>query len=708
MHSPRNGPTISQGVTAVYGAAVLTGALLVFQIQPIAGRFLLPVFGGGAAVWTTCMFFFQSMLLAGYAYAYWLTRSLRPTSQAATHGLLLVLSAMLMPPGFSIEDNAATGNPAALIWTILLTTLGFPFVVLAATAPLMQRWSSITQPERSPYRLYAVSNVGALLALLTYPVLVEPNLSLEGQTLAWSAGYAVFLLASLAACRVLWRRHEPVTAAAMNEGETSSRSWSAADAVLTVILSACGVVMLLAMTSQITQNVAPIPFLWILPLVVYLSTFIVCFGSDRWYDRPVWGSLFVVAACLLAILEFFGASATILVMVIASLLVLLCACMVCHGELYRLRPEPRHLARYYLLIAAGGALGGAFVSIVAPVVFERYWESLLGAYVIYLAFGVCIFRDMRRERSSPARKLPRQAQLDRWAGRLFAVGWTIGVLLYPVVVLLIERSLPRYDVVSTRNFYGVLKVRDLAGDGPPQRRLVDGTTIHGIQLLDPARRSEPLTYYSGPSGLGHVLNGLQGIDELRIGVVGLGVGTIAAYGRPGDTIRFYELNPAVVDLAFEHFSFLRDTPAAIDIVVGDGRISLERELRETGGRDYDLLVVDAFTSDAIPVHLLTKEAVRVYWSHLAPGGVLAIHVTNSYVDLVPVVAGVAAALGKHAVHLQSAATDEGTFTADWVMITESPMPAEGTPDGMTVTQLLPPPSAGVWTDDYSDLLRTLR
>lgn len=695
----------------IYAVAISTGAVLVFQVQPIAGKFLLPVFGGGAAVWTTCMFFFQTMLLGGYAYAHWLTSSLTPRNQAALHGALLLLSALLLPLGFSIGEPVSEEHPNALIWTTLLTTIGFPFVMLASTAPLMQRWSSMTRPTRSPYRLYALSNFGALLALLTYPVLIEPNLALEAQSVAWSAGYGLFLLLSLFACRLLWQSRglTPLSMGA-HHIDSARRSWTGVDASLTVVLSAGGVVMLLAVTDQMTRNVAPIPFLWIAPLVVYLSTFIVCFSGERWYDRPVWGSLFVVSACLIAILEFFGASASMATVMIGCLLVLLCACMVCHGELYRLRPEPQYLAKYYLLVAGGGALGGAFVSVAAPAVFETYRESLIGVYVIYLAFGISVFRDVRRQRDSATRRSARQARLDYWGERLFAAGWTLGIFIYPAVVFLVATSLPQYDIQSSRNFYGVLKVRDVYEDGPPQRRLVDGTTIHGIQLLDPGRRAEPLSYYGQRSGIGHLMRNIdRSGGGLRIGVVGLGIGTIATYAEPGDEIRFYELNPAVVELARTHFSFLRDSRATIDVVIGDGRISLERELAGVGARRYDLLVVDAFTSDAIPVHLLTREALGVYWSHLKPGGVLALHVTNSYVDFMPVIANVAAALGKHALHLQSPGEDSGTFPADWVIVAEEAGFASGSAtDGLTVKPLWPDPAARVWTDDYSDLLRALR
>lgn len=691
----------------VYGLAVLCGAVLVFQVQPIAGRFLLPVFGGGAAVWTACMFFFQFALLAGYAYAHALTTSVAPRRQAVVHAALLAVSIPFLPLAFAAGD-AGAGHPGAAIWAALSVSIGVPFVVLAGTAPLMQRWFSLTTTARSPYRLYALSNAGALAALLTYPFLVEPNLKLEAQTLAWSGGYVVFLAASLAACRRVWRRHPP--AASGDAPEAGDARFSPVAAASTVALAACGVVMLLAVTNQVTQNVAPIPFLWVLPLAVYLLTWIVCFSGERTYDRPIWGSLFVVAASCLILLEFFGASFGIVTVILAYLLVLGCVCIVCHGEVYRLRPAPGKLGAYYLLIAAGGALGGALVSVVAPLVFDRYWEGLAGVYLLYLVFGALVLREYRREgRAAPRPGLTAsQALLDRWAERLFAVGWAIGIVLFPAVVAAVHALLPQYDVAAVRNFHGILNVRDVTDDEPPRRLLVDGTTIHGFQLLDDGRAGVPTSYYAGNTGIGRLLGQLERDgDGLAMGVVGLGAGTLAAYGEAGDTIRFYELNPAVVDMAERHFTFLEDSAADTDIVLGDARISMERELEEDGSRGYDVLVIDAFSSDAIPVHLLTREAHELYWSHLEDDGVLAFHVTNNYLDLGPVVANAAAALGKQAV-MVTTGTDSGVSTAaDWVLLHAGDDPLATLPDDVA-TRLLPPAGEPVWTDDYSDLLGTIR
>jgi hypothetical protein len=653
------------------------------------------------------------MLLAGYAYAHFLSSSLTPRAQAAVHCTLLLVSLMFMPLTFRAA-GPGPDDPGVRIWLTLLVSVGFPFAVLASTAPLMQRWASHTLPARSPYRLYALSNAGALLALVTYPLLVEPNLSLRMQTLGWSAGYGIFLLFAFAACRLLWRHSASGrTDPARHDGAdpATGANLSPGDAVLTVLLSSGGVVMLLAITSQMTQNVAPIPFLWIMPLVAYLLTYIVCFSGERWYDRAIWGALFIVAGSILIILEFFASSFAILPVIVTYLLVLFCICMVCHGELYRLRPAPQRLGLYYLLIAFGGAAGGALVSIVAPAVFVRYWEGLAGAYLLYAAFGLVVFRDLRRNRKvrngQPSSGL--QALLERWTLRMFTVAWSLGFVLFPAVVMALHGLLPRYDVASSRSFYGVLNVRDVSEDALPRRVLIDGTTIHGFQLLDKDRSLVPTSYYSADTGIGLVLERMGSReDPSRVGIVGLGVGTLAAYGKPADEFRFYELNPAVIDMARQHFSFLRDSFASIDIATGDGRISLEQELRQAGSREFDLLVIDAFSSDAIPVHLLTLEAHRLYWSHLKPGGVLAFHVTNNYLDLAPVVADAGAALGKKAFLITSSVDTGVTSNADWVLLADEPSRLASFGIDVSAIRLHPRQAERVWTDDYSDLLGTIR
>jgi hypothetical protein len=707
----------SRSGAPVYGTAVLAGAALVFQIQPIAGKLLLPSFGGGASVWTTCMFFFQSMLLAGYAYAHLLSRIPEPRRQAGVHVALLLVSLLFLPVGVAGEELAAsTGNPVSLIFLVLLMSIGVPFVMLASTAPLIQKWSSITRPGHSPYRLYALSNAGALLALLSYPLLVEPNMSLRTQSLVWSAGYAAFVIALLGAAWTLAIRNPRAArdfpgGVRQDAAPASGTGSTPLSASLTVCLAASGVIVLLAVTSEITQNVAPVPFLWILPLVCYLMTYIVCFSGDQWYDRAIWGSFFIVAASSLIILHFFATSFSIVPVVVAYLLALFCACMVCHAELYRLRPGPGQLTGWYLLIALGGATGGALVSVVAPVVFTRYWETLAGVFSIYVVFGIAVLRDHRDRRRSRASRAVADFQmtLERWGMPLFAIGWALGIFLLPAVVVQLNFLRVEYDVASSRNFYGLLNVRDVVYDGMPRRILVDGTTVHGFQLLEEGDRSTPTSYYGANTGIAMVMENVERTGAgLRVGVIGLGAGTLAAYGEAQDEYRFYELNPAVVDAARRYFSFLKDSPASVDIALGDGRISMERELRESGSRQYDVLVVDAFNSDAIPVHLLTLEALELYWSHLKADGVLALHLTNNYLDLVPVAGNLANRLGKEAL-LITTRKDGVSSAADWVLLLEDSGALAGDMTGdLSAGEVALPGSERAWTDDYSNLLGTLR
>jgi hypothetical protein len=602
----------------------------------------------------------------------------------------------------------------SLILLALLFSTGAPFVMLASTAPLIQRWSAMTNPQRAPWRLYALSNFGALLALLSYPLIVEPELSLRAQTAGWTGGYVLFAAIMLGACWLVWMRKDPATGSAVAEHEAhpgKSARLSLPVSLLTVLLAASGVVILLAVTNEITQNVAPVPFLWILPLVVYLMTYIICFSGERWYDRAIWGSLFVVSASSLVILHFFGTSFPIVPVIVAYLLVAFCACTVCHAELYRLRPEPSRLTGWYLQIALGGAIGGAFVSVIAPLAFSRYWEALVGVYLIYVVFGIVVLRESREppeERTFPVASAM-QLKLERWAVRLFAFGWVIGLFLLPAVVLSLDKLRVEYDIASSRNFYGLLNVRDVVTDGIARRLLVDGTTIHGFQLLDEKRQDVPTSYYGANSGIAMVMENIERPESgLNVGIVGLGTGTLAVYGRPGDRFRFYELNPAVVDVANTWFSFLSQSQAVIDIVMGDGRVTMERELELEGSRDYDVLVIDAFNSDAIPVHLLTLEALELYWSHLKPDGVLALHLTNNYLDLVPVASNLGASLGKEVLFVTTPRDVGATSAADWVLLAEDPAvfaPDTGEHAG---SELTVPGQERLWTDDYSNLLGTLK
>jgi hypothetical protein len=375
-----------------------------------------------------------------------------------------------------------------------------------------------------------------------------------------------------------------------------------------------------------------------------------------------------------------------------------------------LRPGARQLTRWYLLIASGGAIGGAFVSVVAPAIFTSYWEALAAVYLIYVVLGVAVFRDDARRRGDRKDLPALQMTIERWGIRLFVIGWMAGLFLLPAAVVQLNTLRVEYDVASSRNFYGLLNVRDVVSDGVARRILVDGTTIHGFELLGEEGSSTPTSYYGANTGIAAVMENIERTGTgLRVGIVGLGTGTLAAYGEPMDEFRFYELNPDVVDVANRYFSFLRESQASVEIVFGDGRVSMEREFRRSGSREYDVLVIDAFNSDAIPVHLLTLEAFELYWLHLKPGGVLALHLTNNYLDLVPVAGSLGARLGKEVLFITTPRDIGVTSAADWVLLAEDAGEFAGPVSGAVgVTKLTLPGLERIWTDDYSDLIGALR
>lgn len=699
-------------VSAAYGASIVAGAVLVFQIQPVVGKLLLPYFGGGASVWTACMFFFQLMLLAGYCHAHLLTRIRRIRYQAILHWVTLAISLVFLPISINTQILYSTArDPGLAIVVLLLTSIGLPFLVVASTAPLMQRWSSMTNSGYEPYRLYALSNIGALLILILYPLAIEPNLSLGMQRQVWSFAYVVYVMSSASVGFLVWKQFETdgmnIMENTIHNGGNGKRSYKFDRLFLIVLFSALGVVVLLAVTNQTTQNIAPIPFLWVIPLALYLLSFAICFLGKAWYDRSLWGVLFAVSVVILVLLYFFGSYFGIFWVIAAYMLVLFCVCMVCHGELFRLRPEPDSLTMYYLLIAIGGVLGGAFVSIVAPLVFSRHWEALLGVYVVYLLLGYVQLRHGGREIVGA-----RQSSNGVRSGKGIIIGglWFAGAVALPALVVFFASALGQFDVTNSRNFYGLLSVKDVVVDGVARRNLVDGTTIHGYQLTDGLSSRTPTSYFREGTGVGLVLKSMASKhDQMDVGIIGLGAGTLAAYGRPTDRYRFYELNPAVVRVADQYFSFVKDSEAEISIVVGDARMSMEEELRQSGSRAYDVLVIDAFTSDAIPVHLLTEEALEVYWSHLNSTGVLAFHISNNYFDLSPVIANISKNYGKQAFIVRSPAESGTGIAAEWVVVTDNMNILKDDSLSRAAHPIrFTPDQRDMWTDDYSNLLGTLK
>ncbi len=664
----------------LHAGTIFLSSFLLFLVQPLIARLILPWFGGSAAVWTTCMLFFQVLLVAGYAYAHWLGR-LGRRRQAIVHTVLLAAALVTLPiaPHESWKPSG-DAEPVTRILLLLGATVGLPYLLLASTSPLIQLWFSRARPGENPYRLFALSNLASLVALLGYPFLVEPLLAARGQVLDWSWGFAAFAVL----CTTLaWRTPDAAPAREVLRGPPPG----AGRYLWWLALSATGSVLLLAVTNHLTQNVASVPLLWLVPLTIYLLTFILAFEGKGWY-RPqiVWPLLIAALAgtgWLLVDTELHYRLSLQLAVFLPALFV---GCLFCHGELYRLRPEPARLTAFYLTISVGGALGGLLVAVVAPLVFDGYYELGVGLAALALLAAL---------RLADAGRVPRYAALAALLGITACAAY--------------DGFREQRDVLfSERSFYGVLHVKEYSpGEDAHLRRLVHGTIMHGEQYMHGRLRRLITTYYTPHSGIGTAIQSKQS-HALKVGVIGLGTGTIAAYGRPGDVFRFYEIDRNVIEIAKREFTFLSDSAAKIEIALGDARLSLEREAPQ----GFDVLAIDAFSSDAIPVHLITREALGVYLRHMKPDGIVAFHVSNRFLDLVPVVARIAEEHGAHAVLVQDDPEEDdpsGRSRSDWVLVSrrgealaakpiaeKDSTPAQDRPDWRT------------WTDDYSNLIEILK
>ncbi|MHC4060660.1 MAG: spermidine synthase [Planctomycetota bacterium] len=675
-----------------YALTVFLGAFLLFQVQPLIGKYILPWFGGGPEVWTTCMLFFQVLLLAGYAYAHLIVSRLGPRMQAAVHVILVAAALAVLPitpqTGWRPES---LDYPVLRIMLLATACVGLPFFVLSSTAPLIQRWFSATNPGASPYWLYACSNAGSLIALVSYPFVVEPALTRQAQAQVWSLG--VVLVAVLVAyCAVsLWRYSGPENQAHADEGVRDQGTLPAyGTRLLWVGLPACASLELLAVTNKICQDVAVIPFLWILPLSLYLLSFIICFHSEKWYRRRLFVGLFILAIGGAALAWVYEERVSVVQQISIYLALLMACCMVCHGELFRLRPAPRYLTRYYLMIAIGGALGGFFVAVVAPVIFDTYRELHVGI------LASCLFVLLADERLT---------------GGWRRLVWVAIILVAGLASIFVRSRHGRtYEtaVENSRNFFGVLTIWERWQEYPTYHRYVlqHGTTYHGLQFADPAKRQLPTAYYGPTSGAGLAVRLFPRQKDKRIGVVGLGVGTIATYAGEGDYIRFYEINPQVEELARSRFSYLAACAGKAEVVLGDARLSMEAEQPQ----EFDVLVLDAFNGDAVPVHLLTEEAFEIYLRHLKPDGVIAVHVSSLHLDLQLVVWKAAEHFKMQAVLIEDPDDDErGILASDWALLTNNEHFLSQNPVRQAAGEA-PEDFEGIrlWTDDYINLFQILR
>jgi hypothetical protein len=704
----------------IYASTIAVSAFLLFLVQPIIAKQILPWFGGSAAVWTTCMVFFQLVLLAGYFYSDLVINKLKPKMQALLHGTLVMVSLAFLPittsPSFKPSD---ADNPIGKILLLLLLTIGMPYFLLSTTGPLVQAWfsnfsnfSNVTQATqatlrnpsvegdqgKSVYRLYALSNVASMLALLAYPPLIEPNSNAVQQSIGWSVGYGLFVLLALLCA---WQSSKLPVAIITSSSETASSAErnakpSLALQILWLTLAALGSLLLLSITTHVTQNVASIPFLWVVPLAIYLITFILCFDGNGWY----WRRTYTVLACLFAIAmiagltyrptDNFGFEKGLLHLEHALplyVLGLFVLCMFCHGELVTRKPPTQYLTRFYLMVSLGGAVGGLLGGIAAPLFFNYYWEFPI-ALLAVAALAIIV-----------------ATGLLKW----FAVATTVAcALLYGAYY----HSIRDDTLELSRNFYGTLRVKATAPDSEKQAlwRLMHGVITHGEQFRAPEWRNLATSYYGQSSGIGQAIIGLRGDDKSqqdpqKIGLVGLGVGTLAAYGRAGDTYRIYELNPQVLTLAQKRFTYLSSSPAKIETPLGDARLVLEKE----NDQQFDVLAIDAFSSDSIPVHLITREAMALYKRHMKPNGVIAFHISNRYLDLTGVTKQLADYVGMQAVLVSDdPGEDSYLYRSDWILITNNTAFTNALIDKKIATTLTMKKKLTPWTDSFNNLFEVLK
>ena len=686
----------------MYGLTIFLSAFLLFQVQPMMGKMVLPWFGGSASVWTTCMLFFQALLLIGYLYTHWLVNKLSAKRQSWLHGLLLLACLLILPIGASEAwKPQGAENPTLQILGLLVVSIGLPYFMLSSTGPLVQSWFARERTNAIPYRLFALSNLGSMLALLAYPLAIEPQLSIRGQSLTWSILFVCYVVAS---GYLVWYHRSDITSDPEIPADKNTHSHEALaqhaayeaaqklrwdQKLLWIFLAACPSILMVANTSFLTENIAPIPLLWVAPLAVYLLSFILCFEGQGFYKRIVWVPLGALSLGLLAYLPTLGVSEWPFTVVIpVNICAFFIVCMVCHGELALKKPANQHLTAFYLMLSIGGFLGGFFVGVVGPYCFDSNYELSVGIVLAAVVVTVSLMQSYAH-----------LTILTKRAFWLLGIGFVIGL-----AVLRISDHRTKAEGVTWkgRNFYGSLKVFTQVRDG--YRSMLHGQIIHGQQFIAPEKQQLPTSYFTHDAGVGLALDAKAAQGPLRVGVIGVGAGTLLTYGRKEDVYHLYEIDPLVIQLAKQEFTFIRDAKAKTDIVLGDARLQLESE----SPQNFDVLVVDAFSGDSVPVHLLTREAFAVYFKHLKPNGVLAVHITNAFLDLVPVVQTAADHFGKQ-IRLVDHVGDftKLSFTSRWALVTADAKFFDN-PMLKNAKVLEERNDFTPWRDDYSSLLSVYR
>ncbi len=699
------------GSRALYALSIFLSSSLLFLMELVAGKRLLPLLGGSAAVWTTCLVFFQCALLLGYFVAHWLVTRGSARSQATAYLVMLALSLIQLIATARVTLHASVHAPVRSVLWLLAVLIGLPFVTLSVTSPLLQAWYArslhhamsrgIAAPPH-PYRLFSISNLGSLAGLVSFPWLIEERLGLRDQATVLAAGVFVLGVLCAALARSAWTvpllplhgedaplvmLKAPAEEGLDEEASIESPASFVPEPMWWILLATCGSFLLSATTNYL-NHIITAPLLWTLPLVLYLLTFTVAFGSERWHPRVPTAILGAVGVAVAVFLPgSFDSTMPLGAVIVMASVALFGACLFFHSELHRRRPPADRLTAFYLCIAIGGSLGAIMVGVVAPYVLSGDYDLAVGLLFATL-LGVAV---------SWSWGMP-----VRIASGMLAAFVTVAVTLF-------ANTFGDYALDSVRNFYGTLTVAETSRIHGQfrvfSRALFHGTTDHGEQVFREDVYNRPITYYSSTSGVGLAMTYCCGNAPRRVGVIGLGTGTMAAYGRPGDTIRFYEINPAVEPLARTYFTYLRNSPAKVDVVTGDGRISMTTEPPQ----NYNVIVVDAFSGDAIPVHLITAEALALYRRHLAPGGIIAFHVSNNFLDLAPVVRQLASAAGLGSVLILNAPDDARlAFAALWVLVSDNqrflnlPAVRQGSMPIDTI------PGLRLWTDDYNTLVPILR
>ena len=681
---------------------ILSSALLLFQVQPMASKAILSWFGGASSVWTTSMLFFQTILVAGYCYAHLMSRW--PIQrQFKIHAMLVLSACVFLPLSFAApEATKASIHPIPTILLLLLATVGLPYFVLSTTGPLVQSWYGLTQGQGTPYRLYSLSNIGSLTALITYPFLMEVYLDIPTQSQVWSLGYLLFALSVGALgwqCVQLGgstkvESEPPKTVVKPAPNIKQALKWTG--------LAALASTLLLAVTDQLTQDVAVIPFLWILPLAIYLFSFIIAFDNSKWYFRKSFATATATGILVLSLYYiretadnylgtplFQSIAENVIVYTTMVAIVFFLICMTCHGELFRLRPDKQHLTFYYLCVSIGGAFGGFFVSVVCPLIFSQYHEYHLGLITTFTLAGLILVKQV----------------LNKNGVLQLTVVIPVG-LAFGLVVLSQWQMTQNQAAIATRSFYGTLQVSPKTYAHDPGKQYLElrhGRVVHGSQIIDDSLSIKPTTYYGLNSGIGQVFKVLEDRADKDITAVGLGVGTLSVYARRGDVLRFYEINPDVIEIAQTHFSYLEKSPTNIETIAVDGRMGIQ----SLPSNSTDLLILDAFSSDAIPVHLLALEAFDVYLDRLRRDGVICVHISNNHLDLTPVLFGIA----QHhdlSFRVINSTGKEDTFDAQWGIFSTNTQFTAMLDEQTSAIQPTNIKQISPWTDHYSNLLQIIK